>query len=858
MLVNSATNFRIGKQRYKEEYLSPNNQASLSSSSITSYSQNTYRDIKRPLKTNHSDLAFEGLSLYNKLEKVYSKSEFEKWADTYVGKMGRELLEDITVKHKADTSKLISVEGDKIILAKKSIPHLAWDGIIYPFKILPGDMLNGTVELLGKVPGLKNWSARVLEKPLFKNIRQRSKLDAKVNSLRGLIVYRDSKITSELEKYAKANGISVDKIPADVKANLIKNVDDKMGSSVFQSELKMFDPKSGNYDTKHERALNRLVSGLPPAIFLANDAYNLSRMMDDDPKAASHESKVRFKQETSRILTSGYLTLITMGAFQKFINKSKAGIVLITGLTVLVTEMFSRLSNGKHIVRLTPEEARAENEKLHNPEAKIKPLTFKAEDKKADDVKTPNQAQQKQKEQKPLLSFDTVMKASAAVLAVGYSIKGVKNLPSVKKAALKYFENLKTNNSKLYNELGIDKMFENMGSDLKKMDPKKYENYTVEQLNLENAVSAFESKVLYRPFTDLYKKLTTQKYIVEDNKLALTVQQLKDNGFEKLADKYQKIAETGLKTVDGNKIIDLGEKDRTFKVNLKFLKKEYEINVKPFVNFVIAPFKFLWNTVTLPYWMIDEKLMGVFRKAKPKSGMSDMKALANSFDKISKKAEALRDKTITEEQFKDYIQVNLLKAFNEDSMSSVSNAELSNLAKTAASIATIWFLMTDNYNMVMLKSNGNDKQGADTKFKERFVQEGSRLFYQTLLIDLFNSTFVKQYHSSLMGMSMVTLIDTTLGEMLTRSSVGTPIKPHTRDELIDIETKQNNSTGFKKKYYNFMQRLTGKRSIKSYEVAPRNGVGVNKTPDIPSIASNKQFIFSQGKNDSTLEKMIRS
>ena len=191
-------------------------------------------------------------------------------------------------------------------------------------------------------------------------------------------------------------------------------------------------------------------------------------------------------------------------------------------------------------------------------------------------------------------------------------------------------------------------------------------------------------------------------------------------------------------------------------------------------------------------------------------------------------------------------------------MSSVSNAELSNLAKTAASIATIWFLMTDNYNMVMLKSNGNDKQGAETKFKERFVQEGSRLFYQTLLIDLFNSTFVKQYHSSLMGMSMVTLIDTTLGEMLTRSSVGTPIKPHTRDELIDIETKQNNSTGFKKKYYNFMQRLTGKRSIKSYEVAPRNGVGVNKTPDIPSIASNKQFIFPQGKNDSTLEKMIRS
>lgn len=849
MIVNSATNFRIGKQRYKEEYNSPKNLAPLSSS-LNTYSQDTFRDIKRPLKTNHSDLAFEGLSLYNKLEKVYSKNEFLKWADTYVGNMGRELLEDITVKHKADTSKLITVEGDKIILAKKSIPHLAWDGIIYPFKILPGDMLNGAVELLGKIPVLKNWSARTLEKPLFKNIRQRSKLDAKINSLRGLVTYRDSKISAELEKYAKANNISVDKIPADVKANLIKNVDDRMSSSVFQSELKMFDPKSGNYDTKHERALNRLVSGLPPAIFLANDAYNLSRMMDDDPKAANHESKVRFKQETSRILTSGYLTLITMGAFQKFINKSKAGIVLITGLTVLVTEMFSRLSNGKHIVRLTPEEARAENEKMHNPETKIKPLTFKAEDKKTSEPA--NQTQNKsQKEQKPLLSFDTVMKASAAILAAGYSIKGIKNIPAVKKAALKYFENLKVNNPKLYNELNIEKMFEKMGTDLKKMDPKKYDNYTAEQLNLENAISAFESKVLYRPFTSLYKNLTTQKYIVDESKLTTIVDKLRENGFDKLADKYEKIGKSGSKLIDGKTVLDLGERDKT--ISIKLFNKAYELNVKPIVNFVIAPFKFLWNTVTLPYWMIDEKLMGVFRKAKPKSGMTDMKALANSFDKISKKALDLKDKKITEEQFKDYIQVNLLKAFNEDSMSSVSNAELSNLAKTAASIATIWFLMTDNYNMVMLKSNGNDKQGADTKFKERFVQEGSRLFYQTLLIDLFNSTFVKQYHASLLGMSMVTIADTTLGEMLTRSSVGTPIKPHTRDELIDIETKQNNSTGFKKKYYNFMQRLTGKRSIKSYEVAPRNANNQNS-----AIATGKQFVFAQGQNNSTLEKMIRS
>ena len=796
MIVSSATNFRIDKQRYKKEYLSPNSETLVPSSKF--YSQYNNQDIKRPLKINHSDLTFKGLSLglYKKLDKTYSVKEFLEFSDKYIGKMGRELFEDITQKHAANTNKLISVNGDNITINKKTIPHLAWDGIIYPFKVLPGDLLNGLVELLGKVPGLKNWAAKTLERPFFKNIRQRSKLDSKINSLTGMITYRDVKINSALEKYAKTNNIKKDAIPDDVKANLIKKVDEGMESSIFQSELKMFDPKSGNYDTKHERALNRLVSGLPPAIFLANDAYNLSRMMDDDSKAAEKERKTRFKQEVSRILTSGYLTLITMGAFQSFINKSKAGIMLTTGITVLVTEMFSRLSNGKHITRLTPEQARKENEKLNTPEAKIKPV-----ENKTPIASTGVNNTKPKEQQKPLLSFDTIMKASATVLALGYSIKGIKNLPAVKKAALKYFENLKAN------------------------DAAQYDKLKIKDLNLENAVETFEKQVLYKPFSNLYKRLTSQPFHVEPEKFNQVVAELEkyDPVF---AAKYKKVAMEKLTTENGKTFIDLGMQDK---------------KIKPFVNLLIAPFKFIWNTVTLPYWMIDEKLMGVFRKAKPKNAPKDIEALAKSFDRIA--AKALK-KNMSKEQFQDYLQVNFLKAFNVDSLSSVSNAELSNLAKTAASIATIWFLMTDNYNMVMLKSNGNDKQGADTKFKERFVQEGSRLFYQTLLIDLFNSAFRNQYNSSLLGMSWITLTNTSLGEVLTRSSVGTPCKAHTRDELIAIETKQNNSTGFTKKYYNFMQRLTGKRSIKSYEVAPKNAAPTAQTT-IPSLEANKEIIFKQ-------------
>jgi len=812
MITNGITRFRIDKQRHRQEFMSPNSGNYLHFSKADLEIRNNYQDIKRPLKINHSDLSFKGLSLgmYYKLNKTYSVKEFLEFSDKYIGKMGRELWDDITVKHAGETNKLIQVNGDEITIFKKTIPHLAWDNAIYVFKVLPGDLLNGMVSALGKIPPLKKWAVNTLERPFFKNIRQRSKLESKVNSLRGLITYRDIKLKDALNKKAKDAGVKVSDLTEDVKAQVAQEVDSKLGSNVFQTQLKQFDPKSGNYDTKHERALNRLVSGLPPAIFLANDAYNLSRMMDDDPDEADKEKKIRFRQEVSRILTSGYLTLITMGAFQSFINKSKAGIMLMTGTTVLITEMFSRLSNGKHIVRLTPEEARAENAKNHAPEAAIKPVEKTESNKQISSTGAPENKETAKEKPKPLLSFDTLMKASAVVLGIGYGIKGFKHIPAIKNAAMKYFKNMKLNNPEKYNKL--------IGEN---------------EIKPEDAVKTFEDKVLYKPFKDLYKYLTTEPFKVDPKKFEQVVDVLKEYDAT-FAAKYEKIGKDALKTVDGKTYIDLGNKDR---------------KIKPLVNFIIAPFKFMWNAVTLPYWMIDEKLMNVFRKAKPKSPAEDVEALAKSFDRIAQKA---LKKNFNKAQFHDYLQVNFLKAFNEDSLSSVSNAELSNLAKTAASIATIWFLMTDNYNMVMLKSNGNDKEGASTKFKERFVQESSRLFYQTLLIDLFNSTFRNQYNSTLLGMSWVTLADTTLGEILTRKSVGTPCRAHTRDELIAIEAEQNNSKGFKKKYYNFMQRLTGKRAIKTYEVDSKNKPQTTSPaamqtplPNIPSLNNNKPVIFQQ-------------
>lgn len=757
-------------------YLSPNQVPLSPSSGIISKSN--IQDIKRPLNRYSNNLSFKGLSVskvfynikYRKVNDVaYSKAEFMDFADKYI-KSARHLFDHL---EKSPLSKnMMEVDNNgNIIFHKKTIPHLVWDGLVYPIKILPADMLNGVVELMRKIKPLKNWADKIHQKPFFKNIRQRSKHDAEMNALRGLFEVKN--------KYFNKPDVSEDEIK----------------SVIHQLKLKIFDPKYGNYDTKHERSLNRLVSGLPPAIFLANDAYNLSRMMDDDSQQAQKERKTRLKQEAARILSSAYLTLVTMGALQKYINNSKLGIMLMTGSTVLITEMFSRLSNGKHITRLTPEEARAENLKNNAPEKDIKPSnTFKGNEKPA--------VQSKEQQQKPLLSFDTIMKACAAVIMSGFAIKGARHfVPALDKA--------------------INKMQE--------------------------------------PFVKFYQKIAINpEYKMPLSKFESIMKGLEQAGLQEEAEEFRNFAQK----IKGSKV----EKDGTVTEFLNLGPKNKSSKIA--ADFVIAPFKFIWNTITLPYnfanravkmiagWMPQkavvksaEDLAKEAEEAAQQRHSKDIKALQYALDRIASKT--LKGKKSPKE-LKDFVMDSMMKGFNVDSMSNISNSDLSNLAKTAATAATLWFLMTDNYNMVMLKSNGNDVEGAQTKFKERFVQEGSRLFYQTLLIDLFNSTFRSQYNSSLFGMSWITLTNTTISEWLTRKSVGVPVGRHTRDELITLEEKQDNATGFLKGYYKFMQRLTGKRSIKTYEVKPLN------QPE--KIEEPSQNFFPTGINfnsSSILNQMIK-
>lgn len=153
MLVGK-TQFNIRPKQKVPVVLSPN-QAPLSSPEHMS--QFNTRDIERPLNYNSPNLSFKGLSLSSTLNKVlykqgqktYKLSKLTNITDEHLGKMVNSLVDHL--KKSEHAKKLITFSGDDVSVNLKTVPHHIWDGLIYPFKILPFDILNGSVEMLGKI-----------------------------------------------------------------------------------------------------------------------------------------------------------------------------------------------------------------------------------------------------------------------------------------------------------------------------------------------------------------------------------------------------------------------------------------------------------------------------------------------------------------------------------------------------------------------------------------------------------------------------------------------------------------------------------------------------------------------------------
>ena len=910
MIINQKPNILYKEQKFRKK----NNLANKNEF----HSNYNYKET--PLKRDHDDISFRGVSFkgINDLKKafvLYNNKEYRlkdnlEFLKKYIGN-APVILEKNTSSW-AEIKKYISksADGAEVKIKEKNWTKQLLDAVISPITDIPFRIVSSFKK---SFLNNKKHAADAVQKKTGNILKNQMETLDNPDIVNSMIGYMDS-------------------------AGKYKYDTDKIRSAGLMSNaLKMFDSKSGNYNAVHERALTRIVTGFIPAFFLANDAYNLSRICDDDPQKADKERKLRFNQETKRVLSNAYLQLITLGALSKWINKSKATFIGVTAFTVLITEAFSRLSNGKKIHMINKEEAIEMNKKEgtlppdYNPDkntetpkkgtnpafkssqifqgfgiASDMPLAQMSEKNNDKKLKVYSDS-------KPLLSLDTVAKWFVGTIVLAFAIKSGKKIKLKNGAQIKDYLNVisekykKAFNSLTQKDYLISKNeYRIIINKLHEYDETvgKYFNNVVHRYQktqkIESIAREFSQVLNNAGLTDLAKDfehianaklnssfknisacnagkdfLKNRKKLVITENLDELFKLMENNGLKEAADKIKGtiLDQNGIVDTDNynkaKKLVNELAKDYTFtfenrfKVddaaeNLKLFEKairelkaidpekakEYSDIVKnsihadiiklgkkdipgakQFFDFITEPVKFLWGTITLPYkhfaryianWIKPEVELPKYIKEQELVATTIARITKEPLIKLPKmfgEHKGIAKINYSKDDFAEYMNKQFNKGFNSTTMSSLSNSDLSALAKNTSTAATIWFLMTDNHNMVMQKSNGEDKTQAATKAKERLVQETSRTFFNVMIINLFNNTFRNLYNSSLFGAQTVNTASTLVGEYVNRTAIGMPVTKQSREEIMEKEYKHITDKGFFGKLYRFMTRLTGKKVL---------------------------------------------
>lgn len=561
------------------------------------------------------------------------------------------------IKGDAVINTAIQEKDGKLIIRSKKPLRLIIDGIIYPVAKIPFSIFYWTLNKFKKFDAVRNsqW-LKDFEKSAFYNISHSYlKKEDKLNALTGL-----------MEIGSQNSGIGS-------KAR---------AKSFLQNTAKTFDSKFGNYNGVHERALTRIVTGVIPAFFLANDAYNLSILCTNNKNEAKHEKDLRFMQELRRVFSNAYLQLITLGALSKYINKSKSWFVGVTIGTVLFSEIYSRLRTGKKIHFISPEEAKIAHlqEKQQALKEKLnKGLSFVLEEStnpvkvnlngveqfKKDNNKTKFRGSASQQNNpvsklnsdaqssKSIFTLKGILKYVGGVIAAGLALRFIKKIPLKNGKVGDLFEFLPNKISKFY------KKFTMMKNHIQKADMKNIIE-KMRNCGFETLAKNYEKVVL-----DYQRLITMPKFITPE-----VINAVRKDGGNTIANYLQAF-------VSGkhNKQMLNGLKNDVIKHNLEvfkvYLKKRGQNNLLNTINQMTAGGK------------IDYDKLKKVMNAKENEGFKDIfenifsiddntlklgllkqvkKVLTKSKNKVSNNLwQSIENKTIDEINKKDFYDLGIKK-----------------------------------------------------------------------------------------------------------------------------------------------------------------------------------------------------
>lgn len=652
----------------------------------------------RFLLTNKNP-SFKGLPKYSEA--------VEKFGEDF-GKAAKEHFEKIIEKAK-DSGLKIGTDG-AISFQEQPFFKKALDILLYPVKDMPIDLANGAINVLKRIPFLKNssWLNDLSVKSIFQN--RKNSIANKSNV---------AAIKHYFELLAEGNG-------------------EKEYLKRFLEGHTRFKPLMPNYNAEAERSLNRVVTGLIPAFFLANDAYNLSMYMNNNKNTAQKEKKRRFNQEVARIGITATATFYLMSIFSKQCNKSIGLTAGITSGIVLVSEVIGRLMAGNPVLPVSVKQAKEYAEKRN----KIK------QNDNSKPVQQKNEEESSKPAPKGFLTLNNILKVLGGLIAFGFAVEKVSNLP---------------------------KISEKIGK-----------------------------------FNDWYKGLYTEEYTISRERFNELMDKLRRNeNFNEMANFYKKIVdeqegeELIIGHIQNKKRYVLIHQILTFPV--RFVK---DIIMLPYKKIV----KPLSNTVKEKFFTREEKEIPK-KLNKPKSYKSKLKdekeiiMLQNSvkfLEKIEKDSESEFTRKVTEK---------LVSSFDNLTKSSYGNSDLNVTVKTAASAVTTGFLIADNYNIVMIDSQGKNKDLAEQKAKERAIQRGTRLTYEAFILKMVLDMFAGVCNASLVGSLAVSGALRVITEMFERKAVGLPLGESNQKEMKENEIQHLQATGLKGSYFRAMATLTGKKAF---------------------------------------------
>lgn len=628
----------------------------------------------------------------------------------------------------------------------------------------------------------------------------------------------------QLKYYNAALDILEEYSSKGIKDNVIDN--DKC-RKIFQNTIGSNITKTKkNYESRDERALNRIATATVSALYSANDFYNISMLQKDDKEEAKKAHKGRLKQELKRVGLSAALTFLTLGALDRYTKKNIWLNASVIAGSTLISEIISRLTSGTPLKPLSPEEAQKISQIVQQRKAqKNSPLKDVPENK---NVTFKSNLKDEKEIFKQFVKADGTF-ASGTVLKANANEAVIKDVPKEKKKSklLNAFLGLFA----LSNFIYLAKKGFKGEINIHKSKMALCEMYNAKGEISDEIINAFKGineNIKKGEKFDIADKiediLTKRKVKVDTKKLQDAIEELRK------ADEKGEI--TGVLDIYNEHIKKLGAESFEKETSIPVISGLYSGITKIFqtiYTILSAPAALVTGVVNKNvdknyketeelYEYIKSQIKPNHKKELTELGrILDVNEEHGIFKTVKNASNWINNKLVELKLIKPKTPadtIDLIKKRVRNVEIGAETSELANISRTMVTAITTYFFVNDYRNKVLLESGGKDVDGAKEEMNERLMHKLSNFIINGTLMNTFNTIFKVPLNKSLLSAAMVASATETTNEFLVRKSICQPIgKKNSKQEIIDYEEAQLNKKGFMGWWARTFKKLTGKKTL---------------------------------------------